>query len=104
MIAGPSTITALLNSLSMGFKTVAINEKANEVRQLLSAIRGQYEKFDGLLEAAKKKIDAAGKSIETAQFRNVQINKRLKKVESLESGESDAVLGLDSALFDDDDE
>lgn len=104
MIAGPSTITALLNSLSMGFKTVAINEKANEVRQLLSAIRGQYEKFDGLLEAAKKKIDAAGKSIETAQFRNVQINKKLKKVESLESDESDAVLGLDSALFDDDDE
>lgn len=101
MIAGPSTITALLNSLSMGFKTVAINEKANEVRQLLSAVRGQYEKFDGLLETAKKKIDAAGKSIENAQFRNVQINKKLKRVESLESGESDAFLGIDSVEIED---
>ncbi len=104
MIAGPSTITALLNSLSMGFKTVAINEKANEVRQLLSAVRGQYEKFDGLLETAKKKIDAAGKSIENAQFRNVQINKKLRKVESLESGESDTVLGIDSAAVIDEEE
>lgn len=101
MIAGPSTITALLNSLSMGFKTVAINEKANEVRQLLSAVRGQYEKFDGLLETAKKKIDAAGKSIENAQFRNVQINKKLKRVESLENGESDAFLGIDSVEIED---
>ena len=101
MIAGPSTITALLNSLSMGFKTVAINEKANEVRQLLSAVRGQYEKFDGLLETAKKKIDAAGKSIENAQFRNVQINKKLKRVESLENGESDAFLGINSVEIED---
>jgi len=104
MIAGPSTVTALLNSLSMGFRTVAINEKANEVRQLLSAVRGQYEKFDGLLESARKKIDAAGKSIENAQFRNVQINKRLKNVESLESGASDAVLGLDSGAAIDEEE
>ncbi len=45
MVAGPSTITALLNSLSMGFKTVAINEKANEVRLLLGAAKAQYENF-----------------------------------------------------------
>ncbi len=99
MIAGPSTITALLNSLSMGFKTVAINEKANEVRQLLSAVRGQYDKFDGLLAKAKKKIDDAGKSIEDAQFRNVQINKKLRKVETLESDKSDSLLGLDAVGF-----
>lgn len=95
MIAGPSTITALLNSLSMGFKTVAINEKANEVRQLLSAVKVQYEKFDTLLSKARKKIDEAGKTIDDAQFRNVQINKKLKNVESLDTGTAQGILGLE---------
>lgn len=94
MIAGPSTITALLNSLSMGFRTVAINEKANEVRTLLSAIKTQYDKFDTLLIKAKKKIDEAGKTIDDAQFRNTQINKKLKNVESLEYSAAEAMLGL----------
>ncbi len=94
MIAGPSTITALLNSLSMGFRTVAINEKANEVRNLLSAIKTQYDKFDNLLEKAKKKIEDAGKTIGDAQFRNLQINKKLRNVESLEYSAAEAMLGI----------
>lgn len=95
MIAGPSTVTALLNSLSMGFRTVAINEKANEVRQLLSAVKSQYEKFDGLLGKARKKIDEAGKTIDDAQFRNLQINKKLKKVESLDGSTAGNILGIE---------
>lgn len=92
MIAGPSTITALLNSLSMGFKTVAINEKANEVRELLSAVKAQYGKFDDLLVKARKKIDEAGKTIDDAQFRNTQINKKLRTVEALDSGAAEKLL------------
>lgn len=95
MIAGPSTVTALLNSLSMGFRTVAVNEKANEVRQLLSAVKVQYEKFDGLLGKARKKIDEAGKTIDDAQFRNLQINKKLKKVESLDGSTAGNILGIE---------
>ncbi len=98
MIAGPSTITALLNSLSMGFKTVAINEKANEVRTLLSAVKDQYGKFDTLLIKARKKIDEAGRTIDDAQFRNLQINKKLKNVESLDGDSSDNVLGLEEFI------
>lgn len=98
MIAGPSTITALLNSLSMGFKTVAINEKANEVRTLLSAVKDQYGKFDTLLIKARKKIDEAGRTIDDAQFRNLQINKKLKNVESLDGDSSDTVLGLEEFI------
>ena len=98
MIAGPSTITALLNSLSMGFKTVAINEKANEVRTLLSAVKDQYGKFDTLLVKARKKIDEAGKTIDDAQFRNLQINKKLRNVESLDGDSSDNVLGLEEFI------
>lgn len=97
MIAGPITITALLNSLSMGFKTVAINEKANEVRQLLGACKAQYETFGAVLEKAKKKIDDAGRSLDDAQHRNTIIRKRLRSVEDMERLEADNVLKLNDA-------
>lgn len=100
MIAGPSTITALLNSLSMGFKTVAINEKANEVRELLSAVKSQYDKFDGLLVKARKKIDEAGKTIDDAQTRNSLIQKKLRTVEALDSASAEKIIA--SATFIDD--
>ena len=67
MIAGPTTVTALLNSLSMGFKAVAINEKANEVRQLLAVTKAQYEKFGVVLEKAGKKIEEAGRTLDDAK-------------------------------------
>ncbi len=82
MIAGPTTITALLNSLSMGFRAVAINEKANEVRALLAVAKDQHDRFGLALERAKKKIDEAGQSIDEAQKRNNIIAKKLKNVES----------------------
>lgn len=94
MIAGPTTITALLNSLSMGFKAVAINDKANEVRNLLSAAKMQYEKFGGLLDKAKKKIDEAGRSLDEAKDRNRLIQGKLKNVDKIEYGVADEILGI----------
>lgn len=99
MVAGPSTITALLNSLSMGFKTVAINEKANEVRLLLGAAKAQYENFGAILEKAKKKIDEAGKTLDDAQHRNTIIRKKLRTVEDLEQADSAELLGLSDGEF-----
>ena len=92
MIAGPTTITALLSSLSMGFKAVAINEKANEVRQLLAVAKTQYDKFGDLLEKARRRIDDAGKALGEAQNRNRIIQKKLKGVEAVESAEDAAAL------------
>lgn len=92
MIAGPSTITALLNSLSMGFKTVAINEKANEVRKLLAVAKTQYDTFAGLLEKAQKKVDEAGKTLGEAQHRNDIIRKKLKGVEDIETPVAEQLL------------
>ncbi len=92
MIAGPTTITALLSSLSMGFKAVAINEKANEVRQLLAVAKTQYDKFGDLLEKARRRIDDAGKALGEAQHRNSIIQKRLKGVEAIDSAEDAAML------------
>ncbi|MDD6276581.1 MAG: DNA recombination protein RmuC [Clostridia bacterium] len=95
MIAGPTTIIALLNSLSLGFRAVAINEKANEVRQLLTVTKAQYEKFGLVLDKAKKKIDEAGKTLTEAQDRNRIIRKRLKNVEEIDVKDADEYLGID---------
>ena len=95
MIAGPSTITALLNSLSVGFRAMAINEKAKEIRTLLAAAKAQYEKFGVVLEKARKKIDEAGKTLDDAQSRNVQIQKKLRSVEELDQTEADKLLEIE---------
>ena len=92
MIAGPTTIPALLSSLSMGFKAVAINEKANEVRQMLAVAKTQYDKFGDLLEKARRRIDDAGKALSEAQNRNRIIQKKLKGVEAIDSAEDAAML------------
>lgn len=95
MIAGPSTITALLNSLSVGFRAMAINEKAKEVRTLLAAAKVQYEKFGVVLDKARKKIDEAGRSLDEAQDRNRIIQKKLKGVEVIDSDTATDLLGLE---------
>lgn len=94
MVAGPSTITALLNSLAMGFRIAAINEKANEVRKILSAVKSQYETFSNVLAKAKKKIEEAGKTLDDAQHRNDIIQKKLKSIEEVDAADADAFLGI----------
>ena len=95
MIAGPSTITALLNSLSLGFRAVAINEKANEVRLLLAAARVQYDKFGVVLRKARQKIDEACKSLDEADKRNEIIRKKLGKAGELDGSSAADILGLE---------
>jgi DNA recombination protein RmuC len=95
MIAGPSTITALLNSLSLGFRAVAINEKANEVRVLLAAAKVQYDKFGTVLQKARQKIDEAGKSLDEADKRNEIIRKKLRNVEEIDGVKAEEILSLE---------
>ena len=95
MIAGPSTITALLNSLAMGFRSIAINKKATEVYDVLGAAKAQYEKFGLLLEKARKKVDEAGKVLDDADKRNSIIQKKLKTVETLDATEADKILSIE---------
>lgn len=95
MIAGPSTITALLNSLAMGFRTMTINEKANEVWKTLGVAKKQYSLFGDLLAKARKKVEEAGKALDDANHRNDVIQKHLRKVETLDSAENSDILGMD---------
>lgn len=95
MIAGPSTVTALLNSLQMGFRSIAINEKANEVFKVLGAAKTQYEKFGEQLARARKNVEAAGKALDEADHRNEIIKKNLKTIETLDSAQSNEILGIE---------
>lgn len=95
MVSGPGTITALLNSLAMGFRAIAINEKAKEVRVLLAAAKKQYDSFGELLTKAKRKIDEAGRTLDDATNRNEIIKKKLKTVEEIDGGKASEILGLD---------
>lgn len=84
LLAGPTTVTALLNALAMGFRTLAVNRKATEVWQVLGAAKMQYEKFGDLLQKARKKVDEAGKVLDEADHRNDIIQKHLRRVETLD--------------------
>lgn len=98
MLAGPSTIIALLNSLAMGFRTMAINQKADEVWKVLGAAKVQYDKFGEVLQKAKKKILEAGNALDDANHRNEIIQKRLRKVETLEADVAGDVLEMGGLL------
>lgn len=87
-IAGPSTMAALLNSLQMGFKTLAIQKRSDEVWQVLSAVKSEFEKFEEVLTSAQKHIDLVGKDIDKlVGVRTRAIHRRLCDVQSLESDE-----------------
>lgn len=103
MVCGPTTITAFLNTLRMGFRTLAIDKRAAEVWKVLGAAKAQYEKFEGLLARAKKKIDEAGNALDDAQHRNGMIQRKLRKVEEMESAEADVLL-MAGAVSDTDEE
>ena len=94
MICGPTTLTAFLNTLRMGFRTVALDRRAAEVWQVLGAAKAQYEKFEVVLDKVHRKIEEAGSTLENARQRNRVIRKNLREVEQLPAGEAAALLEL----------
>jgi len=93
VIAGPTTFTALLNSLQMGFRTLAIEQRSSEVWALLGAVKGEFGKFAGILEKAEKQINTVGKSLGDASRKTRTIERRLRGVESLDQDQAQALLG-----------
>lgn len=88
LIAGPSTLLALLNSLQMGFRTLAIEQRSAEVWKLLGAVKADFGSFAQVLQKTQEKLRQATDTIDTAFVRTRTIEKRLKNVETL--GEADA--------------
>lgn len=81
VVAGPTTLTALLNSLQMGFRTLAIQERSSEVWQILGAVKSEFGKFGESLAKVQKKLQEASNSIERAETRTRAISRRLRSVE-----------------------
>ena len=83
VISGPTTLAALLNSLQMGFKTLAIEKRASEVWSILAAVKTEFTKFGDILDKTQKKLQEAGNTIETASRKSRTIERKLRGVESL---------------------
>ena len=92
-IAGPSTLTALLNSLQMGFRTLALEKRSSEVWQVLGAVKTEFAKFGDVLAATKLTLERAAKNIESAETRSRQMARKLKSVEALPSEAAQLLLG-----------
>jgi DNA recombination protein RmuC len=92
-VAGPTTLTALLNSLQMGFRTLAIAKRSSEVWSLLGAVKTEFGKFGAVLEKTRKQLDTVRNSIDSAGQRTRAIERKLRGVESLPGDEAQQLLG-----------
>ncbi len=96
-ITGPTTLSALMNSLQMGFRTLAVQKRSSEVWNVLGAVKNEFGKFSDQLSKVQKQLDTASGSLETLRStRTNQIERRLRNVETMDSIESKEVLELPS--------
>lgn len=86
-VAGPTTLAALLNSLQMGFRTLAIQQRSSEVWTVLSEVKGEFGKFSDVLAKVKTKLEQASKEIEQTEVRTRAINRKLRDVQELPAAE-----------------
>ncbi len=91
-LTGPTTLTAILNSLQMGFRTLAIEKRSSEVWQVLGAVKTEFGKFGDVLAKTKKKLEEATRTIDQAEVRTRAIDRSLRKVESLPPVQSRGLL------------
>jgi len=83
IITGPTTLAALLNSLQMGFRTLAVEKRSSEVWQLLSVVKQEFSRFGEILQKTKEKLDQASKTIDDASSKSRNIEAKLNKVQKL---------------------
>jgi DNA recombination protein RmuC len=95
VLAGPTTLMAMLNSLQMGFRTLALEKRSAEVWQVLGAVKTEFGKFGDVLARTRDKIDAVSKSIEAAEVRTRAMARQLRSVEALPAERVPGLLGLD---------
>ncbi|NQW57155.1 MAG: DNA recombination protein RmuC [Polynucleobacter sp.] len=93
-VAGPSTFSAMLNSLQMGFKTLSIEKRSSQIWSTLGQVKTEFSKFGEAIEATKKRLDAASKQFEAVDIRTRKINRALSNVEAVSSN-SLTLLAID---------
>ena len=100
-VAGPITLTTLLNALQLGFKTLALEQRSSEVWTLLSAVKTEFSKFGDVLAKTKETLERAAKNIESAEVRTRAMHRKLKGIDQLPEPNAQALLGLNDNLMDD---
>ena len=96
VVAGPTTFSAILNSLHMGFRTLAIEKRSSEVWKVLAAVKTEFGRFGDVLDKVKRQLGAAAGTIDNTQVRTRAMARQLRDVEALPQEESGNVLGLDA--------
>lgn len=95
LLAGPTTITALINSFSIGFKFLQVNKNSKEIAKILQAIKVQYGRFGEEIDKTKKSLESATRSTDQLAKRNQMITSKLKSFEEIDMGASDEILGIE---------
>lgn len=95
-LAGPTTLAALLNSLQMGFRTLAIEQRSAEVWAVLGAVKTEFGKFGEALAHTRKKLEEASNSIVRAETRTRQLSRKLKDVEALPAADAEKLIGVET--------
>jgi DNA recombination protein RmuC len=98
VLAGPTTLAALLNSLQMGFRTLAIQKRSSEVWQVLGAVKAEFGKFGEVLAAVEKKLVEASHKLGAVGTRSRAIERQLRSVQELPAGDAQAVLLQEAAI------
>jgi DNA recombination protein RmuC len=97
-LAGPTTLAAILNSLQMGFRTLAIEQRSGEVWRLLAAVKTDFVRFGDLLAKTKKQLDSVSNTLGDAEVRTRSIERKLRGVEALPAIEADRLLTEETAI------
>ena len=98
IVAGPTTLMALLNSLQMGFRTLAIQQRSSEVWNVLGSVKTEFERFGGVLDKLKKKLQEASNVVEKASTRSRVLQRRLKDVQALPARDRADALALPEGI------
>jgi DNA recombination protein RmuC len=98
VVAGPTTLTAILSSLRMGFQTLALEKRSHEVWMVLAAVKTEFGKFGDMLARVKRQLNAASNTIDQTEVRTRQMARKLRDVEQLPEAGSSALFGFDEPL------
>jgi DNA recombination protein RmuC len=96
VLAGPTTLWSILNSLQMGFRTLAIEKRSSEVWKVLGAVKTEFGKFGDLLDGVKRKLEQASNNIDDAARKSRTIERKLRGVEELPQAEAAAMLPIET--------
>lgn len=98
VVAGPTTLAAILNSLHMGFRTLAIEKHSSEVWEVLGAVKSEFGKFGGVMAKLKRQLNTAVKTVDATDVRTRAMERKLRAVEELPSEEASVQIGLPDGL------